>query len=90
MKKIVDWETKCAADMRIREQIPTSDPTVRCALTQLAWNMRDRANEHDRTSDPKQRFHGEVHSPITSDTLRAFADEVERIAFLGLQEGGAE
>ena len=64
---------------------------VRLRLLEIVWSMRDRAADCDRTAKGELVWRGEPHFPITSDTLRAFADNLEEAALLGLdKEGGAE
>ena len=64
---------------------------VRLRVLDIVWNMRDRATDCDRTSSGKM-FYGEIHVPITTDTLRAFADKLEEAAMLGIgnQKKGTE
>jgi hypothetical protein len=82
---IYDKASCTAAKQKINKECPVADVAVRFALCELAWNMRDRADSCDRTA--RGELYGmEVHTPINSDTLRAFAAEVERIAYLGLPE----
>ena len=64
---------------------------MRLRLLEIAWSMRDRAADCDRTARGDRTWHGEPHIPVTSDTLRAFADNLEEAELLGLnKEGGVE
>ncbi len=60
-----------------------SESGVRLRCLDIAWNMRERAVDCDRTGSGNMHY-GEFHVPITSDTLRAFAEKVEEAALLGL------
>lgn len=59
---------------------------VRLRLLEIVRSMRDRAADCDRTAKGELTWRGEPHIPITSDTLRAFADNLEDAALLGLDK----
>ena len=64
---------------------------VRLRLLEIVWSMRHRAADCDRTARGERTWYGELHIPITSNTVRSFADNLEEAALLGLdEEGGAE
>lgn len=60
---------------------------VRLRVLDIVWNMRDRASDSDRTGSGNM-FYGEIHVPVTTDTLRAFADNLEEAALLGIDSQG--
>ena len=70
-------------NMRLVRDSGLLEVGVRLRVLDIVWNMRDRATECDRTGSGKM-FYGEIHVPISTDTLRAFADELEEAAMLGL------